>query len=40
MSEIVAPYPISETRIMSFYTLVNVHKMQFFTLNIIDDKVT
>ena len=37
MSEIVAPYLILETRIMSFYTLAHVHKMQFLTLNITDD---
>jgi hypothetical protein len=37
MSEIIAPYPILETRIRSFYRLVNVHKMQLLTLNIIDD---
>ena len=37
MSENVAPYPILETRIMSLYTLVNLHKMQLSTLNIIDD---
>jgi len=36
MSEIVARYPVLET-FMSFCTLVNVRKMQFFTLNIIDD---
>jgi len=30
MSEIVAPYPKLETRIMSFYTLVNVKNAIFY----------
>ena len=37
VSETAARYPTLETLKMSFYTLADVRKMQFLTLNINDD---